>query len=118
METSAKNGATEDDSVVEAVRPKEWARPTSKTVMARSERCYDIGSVSHDRCPRCGHAGHHRAQCVMVTFKTRICWHWSIGTCRAGGRCTFAHGEEELRPLQCVSNCETNVTSLDTPPSL
>ncbi|OMJ72859.1 hypothetical protein SteCoe_28599 [Stentor coeruleus] len=30
-------------------------------------------------------------------YKTEICRNWSQGICEFGEKCTFAHGEEELR---------------------
>ena len=45
-------------------------------------------------CYRCGEEGHARYQCL--TYKVRLCWHYTNGQCVARN-CPFAHGEHELR---------------------
>ncbi|OMJ86637.1 hypothetical protein SteCoe_11786 [Stentor coeruleus] len=32
-----------------------------------------------------------------IKFKTELCRNWSIGMCEFGEKCTFAHGNHELR---------------------
>lgn len=34
---------------------------------------------------------------VTPRFKEVQCWHWQSGWCRLGARCTYAHGQEDLR---------------------
>jgi hypothetical protein len=43
-------------------------------------------------------------QIADSNIKTRMCISWkNTGTCKFGGRCHFAHGEEELRPAGSAS---------------
>jgi len=75
----------------------EWTIPIGKTVYLPTET-----SNKHrpGMCFRCGRYGHFRAQCNAAMYKTRLCWHWSSGSCMLGRSCTFAHGEAELRSPQ------------------
>lgn len=34
---------------------------------------------------------------LQVKYKTEICRNWENGECMYGGRCAFAHGDNELR---------------------
>ncbi|PRW60160.1 zinc finger CCCH domain-containing 56-like [Chlorella sorokiniana] len=45
-----------------------------------------------------------------VFFKTRICNKWRAGSCPYGDKCTYAHGEHELRyvPPEIVAQLEAN----------
>lgn len=51
-----------------------------------------------------------------IYFKTRICNKWKIGQCQYGERCTYAHGEQELRflPPELISQMEQK--KLSQPP--
>ncbi|CAM6104690.1 unnamed protein product [Calypogeia fissa] len=41
----------------------------------------------------------------VKNFKTKLCMHHEkMGTCPHGGKCKFAHGEGELRPLSAASS--------------
>ena len=32
-------------------------------------------------------------------YKTALCRHWELAKCLRGDACTFAHGRDELRPM-------------------
>ena len=38
------------------------------------------------------------AENVSPLWKTRMCEFWQLGKCRKGIKCSFAHGEDDLRP--------------------
>ena len=40
---------------------------------------------------------HHQLPNDDSKFKTGMCRHWMSGSCDHGDRCSFAHGEHELR---------------------
>ncbi|KIY51337.1 hypothetical protein FISHEDRAFT_26045, partial [Fistulina hepatica ATCC 64428] len=43
-------------------------------------------------------------------YKTELCRSWEEkGTCRYGGKCQFAHGEEELRTVQRHPKYKTEI---------
>ena len=39
------------------------------------------------------------AHLLQRFFKTQLCFEWQHGACKAGDRCTYAHGDHELRAL-------------------
>ena len=79
-------------------------------VVARSE---DISAFVDSQpctliCFRCGQTGHVRYQCL--SYKVRLCKRFADGTC-ADEKCSFAHGEEELRTpwkARCVRVVKQN----------
>ncbi|CEL99789.1 unnamed protein product [Vitrella brassicaformis CCMP3155] len=44
-----------------------------------------------------GRNGERQVQENSLLYKTVICKHWQEGKCARGAKCTYAHGEEELR---------------------
>jgi hypothetical protein len=44
---------------------------------------------------------------IPVRYKTRMCRNWLQGECQVGAVCSFAHGEDELRPLEEEENLES-----------
>lgn len=45
---------------------------------------------------------------VSPLWKTRLCEFWQVGKCRKGSLCSFAHGQDDLRPspdFECTSVC-------------
>ncbi|KAL2612734.1 hypothetical protein R1flu_024426 [Riccia fluitans] len=57
-----------------------------------------LSSKTVQICPDLGEQG-------VKNFKTKLCMHHEkMGTCPHGGKCKFAHGEAELRPLSSLSS--------------
>jgi len=51
-----------------------------------------------------------------IYYKTRICNKWKIGMCQYGERCTYAHGEQELRFLSPELISQMEQKKLSQPP--
>jgi hypothetical protein len=51
-----------------------------------------------------------------IYYKTRICNKWKIGQCQYGDRCTYAHGEQELRFLSPELISQMEQKKLSQPP--
>eukprot|EP00667_Euglena_gracilis_P010635 EG_transcript_10845 len=48
-------------------------------------------------------------------FKTKLCFGWQKGGCPRGDRCSFAHGEHELRPYHEVAAAHDDEWGPETP---
>lgn len=42
-----------------------------------------------------------------IKFKTEMCRNWSLGLCKFGDKCAFAHGLEDLRGKSKFTNYKT-----------
>ncbi|KAL3680335.1 hypothetical protein R1sor_023291 [Riccia sorocarpa] len=68
-----------------------------------------LSSKTVQICPELGEQG-------VKNFKTKLCMHHEkMGTCPHGGKCKFAHGEGELRPLSSLSSITPALRSVPRP---
>ncbi len=50
-----------------------------------------------------------------MALQTELCRSWQeMGTCRYGNKCQFAHGPNELRPIQRHPKYKTEARTLHT----
>ena len=104
-------GATRDaqrDAASRSFPPRVFSFSTGSERPNASNAATDFFSAGPAGYPA-GYGGYHREP-ANALYKTELCRSWEeTGSCRYGGKCQFAHGRDELRPVMRHPKYKTEV---------
>ena len=101
-------GATRD-AASRSFPPRVFSYATGSERPNASNAATDFSRVLGPAGYQDGYGGYHREP-ANALYKTELCRTWEeTGSCRYGGKCQFAHGRDELRPVMRHPKYKTEV---------
>ena len=101
-------GATRD-AASRSFPPRVFSYSTGSERPNASNAATDFSLGSYPAGYPAGYGGYHREP-ANALYKTELCRTWEeTGSCRYGGKCQFAHGRDELRPVMRHPKYKTEV---------